>query len=46
MNGVPAADFVDPVTPSGFIGLQVHGVGKREDEGKIRFRNMRLKPLM
>ncbi len=45
INGVPAADFVDHVTPSGFIGLQVHGVGKREKELEIRFRNIQLKPL-
>jgi len=27
LNGVPAADYQDSLTPSGFIALQVHGVG-------------------
>ena len=31
LNGVPAADLKDSLTPSGFIALQVHGVGKREE---------------
>jgi len=30
LNGVPAADLVDSMTLSGFIGLQVHGVGKKK----------------
>ena len=30
---------------SGFIGLQVHGVGKREAVKEVRFRNIRLKEL-
>jgi hypothetical protein len=43
INGVPAANLVDDVTPSGFIALQVHAVGKPEESGKkIRWRNIRI----
>ena len=28
LNGVPASNLVDDLTASGFIGLQVHGIGK------------------
>lgn len=45
INGVPAADITDSVTPSGFIGLQVHGVGKREDPLEVRWRNVRIQEL-
>jgi hypothetical protein len=45
LNGVPAADLKDSETPSGFIGLQVHGVGKREDPLEVRFRKIRIKEL-
>src|SRR5262245_13338666 len=45
LNDVPAADLKDAVTPSGFIGLQVHGVGQREDAIEVRFRNLRIKEL-
>ena len=39
LNGVPAADLKDSVTPSGFIALQVHGVGKKEEALEVRFRD-------
>jgi hypothetical protein len=45
LNGVPAADLKDSVTPSGFIGLQVHGVGKKQESLEVRFRNLRIKEL-
>ncbi len=45
LNDVPAADLKDAVTPSGFIGLQVHGVGKLEEPLEVRFRNLRIKEL-
>jgi hypothetical protein len=45
LNGVPAADLKDSVTPSGFIGLQVHGVGKKEQALEVRFRNLRIKEI-
>ncbi|WP_316821857.1 DUF1080 domain-containing protein [Pedobacter gandavensis] len=43
VNGVPAANVVDAMTPSGFIALQVHGIGKNDTPGKqIRWRNIRI----
>lgn len=43
INGVPAANLVDAMTPSGFIALQVHSIGKEEIAGKqIRWRNIRI----
>ncbi len=45
LNGVPAADLEDAMTPAGFIALQVHGVGGKETPMEIQFRNIRLKRL-
>jgi hypothetical protein len=45
INGVPAADVKDGLTPSGFIALQVHGIGRRTDAMEVRWRNIRLKEL-
>lgn len=45
INGVPAADLADSLTPSGFIALQVHGVGDKTKPLAVRFRNIRLKEL-
>ncbi len=45
LNGVPAADLVDPVLLEGFIGLQVHGVGERQDPLEVRWRNLRIQDL-
>lgn len=46
VNGVKAADFEDDLTASGFIALQVHGIGKKEQEGKtIVWRNIRVKEI-
>ena len=43
VNGVPAANVVDAMTPSGFIALQVHAIGKNDVPGKqIRWRNIRI----
>ncbi|MFZ2873330.1 MAG: DUF1080 domain-containing protein [Phycisphaerales bacterium] len=42
VNGVPAASLRDAVTPRGFIGLQVHGVGARTEPLTVRWRNIRL----
>lgn len=43
VNGVPCAYVVDDMTPKGFIALQVHAIGKKEDEGRqIRWRNIRI----
>ncbi len=45
INGVPAADLVDSMTQTGFIGLQVHGVGGRTEPLRVRWRNIRIKDL-
>lgn len=45
INGVPAADLTDGMTPAGFIALQVHGVGDRTDPLEVRWRNLRLQEL-
>ena len=45
INGVPAADLKDALTPSGFIALQVHGVGAKTDVLDIRWRDIRIKEL-
>jgi hypothetical protein len=43
INGIATANLVDDATPSGFIALQVHAVGKPEESGKkIRWRNIRI----
>ncbi len=43
VNGVPTASLVDDLTPSGFIALQVHAIGKNDEPGKqIRWRNIRI----
>lgn len=45
LNGVPATDYHDSLTPAGFIGLQVHGVGTNTAPLEIRWRNVRLQEL-
>jgi Domain of Unknown Function (DUF1080) len=45
LNGVPAADLHDAVTPTGFIALQVHTVGKKTEPLQVRWRNIRIKEL-
>ncbi len=47
INGVPAADLKDGLTPKGIIALQVHGIGnKAEAAGKeVRWRNIRIQEL-
>jgi Domain of Unknown Function (DUF1080) len=45
INGVAAADLDDDMTASGFIALQVHGVGDRTDPLSVRWRNLRIKVL-
>jgi len=45
INGIPAANVVDDMTPKGFIALQVHGIGSNTSlAGKqIKWRNIRIK---
>ena len=45
LNDVPAADLKDGLTPSGFIALQVHGVGDKRDPLEVRWRNIRIQEL-
>ena len=45
VNGVKVTDLHDSMTASGFIGLQVHGVGKLEEPLRVEWRNIRLREL-
>lgn len=45
VNGELRADLKDDMTPEGFIGLQVHGVGGRKEPMSVRWRNIRIKEL-
>ena len=45
LNDVPAADLKDGLTPSGFIALQVHGVGDKTEPLEVRWRNIRIREL-
>jgi hypothetical protein len=45
LNGVPAADLKDSLTPEGFISLQVHGVGAEKEPREVRWRNIRIEEL-
>lgn len=47
VNGTPCADIQDSRVASGFIGLQVHGIGndKSKDGAQVRWRNLRLKEV-
>jgi hypothetical protein len=44
VNGIPCADLVDEMTPSGFIALQVHSIGT--DQSKVgllvKWKNIRI----
>ena len=45
INGVQCSNLVDDLTASGFIALQVHGIGTNEDHAgkEIKWRNIRIK---
>lgn len=45
INGAPAVDVRDSVTRSGFIGLQVHDVGDRQDPLQVRWRNIWIREI-
>ena len=45
LNGELRADLKDDMTPKGFIGLQVHGVGKKKEELEVSWRKIRIKVL-
>jgi hypothetical protein len=43
VNGLPTANVFDNMTPTGFIALQVHAIGKNDQPGKqVRWRNIRI----
>jgi hypothetical protein len=42
LNGVLAADLRDDMTPKGFIALQVHGVGEKDEPMEVRWRRIRI----
>jgi hypothetical protein len=44
LNGVPASDIIDDMTPKGFIALQVHSIEQEKLAGKtVQYRNIRIK---
>ena len=44
VNGVHCSYFIDSISDTGFIGLQVHGVGGMTKPGKyVKFKNIRIK---
>jgi hypothetical protein len=45
INGIPCADLKDSMDAKGFIGLQVHGIGKEIGPFQVRWRNLRIKEL-
>jgi len=45
INGVPAADLTDDMTSTGFIALQVHGIGNRDEMLQVYYRNVRIQDL-
>ena len=45
LNDVPAVDFQKADVPTGFIALQVHGIGDRQEHLQVRWRNIRLLDL-
>ncbi len=47
LNGVPVADVHDGLTASGYIALQLHGIGNNMEKigQKVRWKNIRLKHL-
>jgi hypothetical protein len=45
LNGVPTADLKDSMTATGFIALQVHQIGKKDEAWDVHFKNIKLKEL-
>ena len=44
VNGIPCADLIDDMTPTGFIALQVHGIGNDSSQAGIqaKWKNVRI----
>lgn len=45
INDISAVELTDAMTPKGFIALQVHGVGKKEEPMEVRWRNIRIQEI-
>jgi hypothetical protein len=45
VNGVAISDFRDDADAHGFIGLQVHAIGKGQGPYQVRWRNVRVREL-
>lgn len=47
LNGTPCAAIKDALTPSGFIALQVHAIGKEKDKegSQVRWRKLRIQEV-
>lgn len=45
INGTKICDLKDDMTASGFIALQVHGIGEKEEKWQVKWRNIYLKEL-
>ena len=49
INGKPVEDLTDEAIyethPRGFIGLQVHGIGNRDESFEVRWRNIHIQEL-
>lgn len=45
INGVPAAEIFDAMSPEGRIGFQVHDVGRLAEPLEVRFRDARVRRL-
>jgi hypothetical protein len=45
LNDVPAAELKDSMTLKGFVALQVHAVGDRQEALHVYFKNIRIKEL-
>ncbi len=45
INDVKICDLNDDLSASGFIALQVHGIGKRDEKWQVKWKNIRIKEL-
>ncbi len=45
LNGVPRAEIKDSMTPKGFVALQIHTVGNRQEPLHVYFKNIRIKEI-
>ena len=45
INGKKICELNDDMTDSGFIALQVHGIGKRDEKWQVKWRNIQIREL-